>query len=213
MSSWRTAAIVAGLAVLAHPLVGNGPGPDTRYEYSASTVDVTDDETVELLYEHPAVRYGTGQQVETVRTAANGTVVRRESAVDDDLLALTDRTYLADDVGDRYYRLDARVTDGQFRLDAEAVSAATVAAELAVDPDATPRTVQRALDGETTASTRVDATVVDTAGGYRLVRVVDQRQVPDPFAVPKVLAYALAVVAVVAAAVGREESDSRKRQS
>jgi hypothetical protein len=190
-------AVAFGLALLAHPVVGNGPGPDERYAYSTERVDVANDEAVEVMYHHPAVAYGTGERVEAVHRAANETVRRSASAVSSDLRSLVDVQYLADDVGDQYYRLDAAVTDETYRLRATPVSAATVAAALAVDRDGAEPTIRAVLDDTATARERVNATLVDSDDGYRLVWPSESRRVPDPLAPVKVVGYGLGIALVV----------------
>ncbi len=200
-------AALLGLLLLAQPVVGDGPGPDPRYTYEATPVDLDDAEAVETLYHHPAVAYAVGTGSEAVRVAVNGTYARPSSAVPPDLRRLSAVDYLADDVDDRYYRVDARTVGDEFRIDATRVEDRAVAEGLAVPPGAAPEPVRAALDGRATDPRRVNATLVDTEGGYALVRVVGSEQVPDPLAVPKVAAYAVGVVTLVLAGLDLRDVD------
>lgn len=206
MPSTRTViTLLAGLALLAHPVVGNGPGPETRYTYEPTTVDRSDDEAVEVLYELPEVSYGVGTQIDAVREAVNSTYRRPASAVSERVRALTDVQYLADDAGDQYYRVQAAVADDTFELDATPVSPGVVATALAVEPGAAPEAIRDALDERHTAATKENATLVVQENGYTLVRVVETETVPDPLAIPKLIGYALGVVLVTFGLVtGRE---------
>lgn len=189
--------IVVGVAVLTQPVVGNGPGPDRRYTYAGTEVNLTNDEAVEALYAHSMVEYGTGETLRPVREATNETVSRPLAAVPDPVRELTRVKFLADDVGDQYYRLDARVDGNQFRLDATRVSERAVAEELAVRPQDAPRTIRDALDGNESTFERVNATLVRTDGRYVLVRAVKTELVPDPYVLVKVPAYAVGLALVV----------------
>ena len=203
MPSRRILLVLAGLAVLTQPVVGNGPGPDIDYTYEVTPVTLDDDESVAVLYEHPEVLYGTGGQVDFARDAVNETVVR-PSTVTDSLRTLTDTPYLADDVNDQYYRVDARITDGQFRLDTTPVSAREVASALAIDRSDAPPAITQALDGKTTVQRATNATLVTDGEEYTMVYVGDTESNPDPLAVLKVFAYALAIVAIVLGLTGRD---------
>lgn len=206
-SARTVVAFLVGVALLLQPVVGNGPGPDARYGYETTRVDLSNDETVEEMYRLSAVAYGTSERVEAVRAAANGTFARSESAVDPYVEDLTDARYVADDVRDRYYRVDARVTDGRFRLDATPVSAAEVARDLAVEADDAAPVVRDVLDGRTTASRRADATLVADDGRYLLVWVAVAERHSDPLVIPKVLGYALGVTLVVGSLTAARHRD------
>jgi len=195
------AGLLLGCLLLAHPLVGNGPGADTRYDYATTELDLADDEAVEDLYHHPTVDYGTEATLDAVRTALDERVTRPESATSSSLRELRDRRYVADDVRDRYYRVNASVADGQFRLRAETVSADAVARALAVETDAAPAAVRDAFAGDRTAPRRADATVIARNGSYVLVRPTETRRVADPYVVPKVIGYAVGVALVIGAIV------------
>ena len=49
-STKQLVGLLIRLLTLIHPLVGNGPGPDTQYSYSVTDVNLTNGETVENLY-------------------------------------------------------------------------------------------------------------------------------------------------------------------
>ncbi|MBP1955614.1 hypothetical protein J2752_002537 [Halarchaeum rubridurum] len=198
MVSARTAVVfLVGLAILCQPVVGDAPGLEDRYTYGATPLALDDGETVATLHHHPAVGYGVDDQLDAVHRAANDTVTRPADAVPPDVARLTSLRYLADDPADRYYRLDARVTDGTFRLNATSVSARAVAADLAVAPADAPAPMRDALDGNATSGQEYPAAVLRTDDGYALVRVVATERVPDPYTVPKIAAYGFAVALLV----------------
>lgn len=184
-----------------HPVVGNGPGPDTRYSYSVTEVDLEDNETVENLYRAPSVTYGTGSQVEIVRDARNETLTRPKSTLESTVIDLTNVRYLADDVHDHYYRVHASVANGTFQLRATRVSARTVAKNVSVTPEEADPVIRNVLDGQQTVSKRVNATVVRQDDRYLLVRPVETKRVSDPFAVVKITGYALGIALIIGALV------------
>ncbi|WP_435096432.1 hypothetical protein [Halarchaeum sp. P4] len=209
MVSTRTLlALLVGLAILTQPVVGDPPGLDTQYTYETTPVTLEDGEAVESLYHLSAVSYGVDAQVEVTRQAANESVSRPVGDVPPEVERLTDYRFLADDAGDQYYRVDARVADGTFHVNATRVSPRDVAAALAVAPADAPTPVRDALAGDTTSRERVGATLVDTEDGYVLVRVAGTTQVADPLTIPKLAAYALGVSLLVWAALAlyRERS-------
>ncbi|QLC34322.1 hypothetical protein EFA46_008920 [Halarchaeum sp. CBA1220] len=211
MVSARTLlALLVGLAILTHPIVGDAPGLDTQYTYEATPVDLDDGETVQSLYHLPEVAYGVASQKTAVEQAANDTVTRPVSDVPPEVERLTDVRFLADDVGDRYYRVDARIDGDTFTLDATAVDARTVAAALAVAPADAPAVVRDALDGNATSSEELPATLVRTDGGYVLVRATGTTQVADPLTIPKLALYAVGISLLVWAALAfyRERSET-----
>lgn len=200
-SKWVLAGLVVGCLLLAHPLVGNGPGADTRYSYSTTEIDLTNSERVEALYHVPSVTYGTGTQVHAVMEARNSTYTRLKSAVSPKLRDLVDTWYLADDVHDQYYRVDAYVTDGEFRLRSGTVTENQIVEEIAVNPATADPVVWEILDGQRTASKRVNATVVKRDGHYLLIRPTQTNRVSDPLAIVKVAGYALGIALVIGALV------------
>lgn len=184
-----------------HPVVGNGPGPDTQYSYSVTEIDVTDNETVGDLYRTPGVTYGFGSQVELVREARNETLTRPKSSLEPRVLDLIDVRYLADDVHDHYYRIHASVTNDTFQLEAARVSAKVVAKNVAVRPNEVDSVIRKVLNGQHTASKRVNATVVRQDDRYLLVRPVETKRISDPFAVVKIAGYALGIALIIGALV------------
>jgi hypothetical protein len=204
--------LLIGVLLVMHPVVGNGPGPDTQYSYSVTEIDVTDNETVEDLYRTPSVTYGFGSQVELVREARNETLTRPKSSLEPRVLDLTDVRYLADDVHDHYYRVNASVTNDTFQLEAARVSAKVVAKNVAVRPDEANPVIRNALNGQQTASKRVNATVVRQDDRYLLIRPVETKRVSDPFAAVKIAGYVLGIVLIIGALVSlfhRNEANSK----
>jgi len=202
MASRRTLlALLIGAVVLAQPIYGVGPGPETQYQYKATPVDFSDHESVGAMYELPAVEYGTGVQLEAVRQAANATVSYDIEDVPPDLRTLTDARFLADDFEDQYYRVDTRIGNGTVRLNATPVTASVVADELALAPDRAPDPIQRVVDGETMSRSEAPPTLVATDDRLLVVQPVESEQVPDPYAIPKLVAYALAFALILWALV------------
>lgn len=193
--------LLIGVLVIMHPVVGNGPGPDTRYSYSATEVNVTDNETVEKLYRSPSVTYGSGRQVEIVRNARNKTLTRPKSMLEPEIMDLIDVRYLADDVYDHYYRIDASITNNTFQLRVARVSANTVAKDVAVTPEEANPVIRKVLDGQQTVSKRVNATVVRQDNRYLLVGPVETKRVSDPLTVVKITGYALGIALIIGALV------------
>lgn len=211
-SKKELAGILVGLLLVMHPVVGNGPGPDTQYSYSVTEVNLTNEESVENLYRAPNVTYGFGRQVEIVRDATNETLTRPQSGIEPRVLDLTDSRYLADDVHDRYYHIHASVTNDTFQLRAAGVSAKAVASNVAVGPEEAQPVVRQVLAGQQQVAERVNATVVRKADQYLLIRPVETKRVSDPFAVVKVAGYALGITLIIGALVslfGRNEVDSK----
>jgi hypothetical protein len=211
-SKKELAGILLGLLLVMHPVVGNGPGPDTQYSYSVTEVNLTNDEAVENLYRTSNVTYGFGRQVEIVRDATNETLTRPQSGLEPKVLALTDSRYLADDVHDRYYHIHASVTNDTFQLRAVGVSAKAVASNVAVRPEEAQPVVRKVLAGQQQVAERVNATVVRKDDQYLLVRPVETKRVSDPFAVVKIAGYALGIALIIGALVslfGRNEADSK----
>jgi hypothetical protein len=211
-SKKELAGILVGLLLVMHPVVGNGPGPDTQYSYSVTEVNLTNEESVENLYRTPNVTYGFGRQVEIVRDATNETLTRPQSGLEPKVLALTDSRYLADDVHDRYYHIQASVTNDTFQLRAVGVSAKAVASNVAVRPEEAQPVVRKVLAGQQQVAERVNATVVRKDDQYLLVRPVETKRVSDPFAVVKIAGYALGIALIIGALVslfGRNEADSK----
>ncbi|GGN20039.1 hypothetical protein [Halarchaeum nitratireducens] len=198
MVSARTLlALLVGLAILTQPVVGDPPGLDTQYTYGATPFGADDGEAVHSLYHLPAVGYGVDSQLTVVRQAANDTVTRPVDEVPPEVERLTEVRFLADDRGDQYYRLDARIDGETFTLNATPVSARAVAADLAVAPADAPAPIRDALDGNATSRQSYPAAVLRTDDGYALVRTVATERVPDPYTVPKIAAYGFAVALVV----------------
>jgi hypothetical protein len=193
--------LLIGVLLVMHPVVGNGPGPDTQYSYSVAEIDFADKERVEELYRTPNVTYGFGSQVELVREARNGTLTRPTSSLEPRVLDLIDVRYLADDVHDHYYRIHASVTNDTFQLQAARVSGEVVAKHVAVSPDEADPVIRKVLDGQQTASKRVNATVVRQDDRYLLVRPVETKRVSDPFAVVKIAGYALGIALIIGSLV------------
>ncbi|GAA0302506.1 hypothetical protein GCM10009066_15720 [Halarchaeum salinum] len=196
--SARTAVVfLVGLAILTQPIVGDAPGLEDSYTYGATPLALDDGETVATLHHHPAVGYGVADQLELVHRAANDTVSQPVDAVSPAVERMTSFRYLADDPGDQYYRINARVANGTITLDATPVSARTVAEDLAIAPADAAAPVRDALDGNATSHTKYPAALVRTDGGYALVRVVATERVPEPYIVPKIAAYGFAVALLV----------------
>jgi hypothetical protein len=187
-----------GLALLAHPLVLGGPGPVTEYEYTATDLELTDDESVETLYHLPGVTYGRGPDTEAVRAADEEPFVRPVTALDPAVRNLTGSRFLADDPGDRYYRVDARADGETFRLNASVVPAEAVAQAFAVDPGNASAIVRDVLAGRLQHARQVPPAVVHRGGtDYTLVRVTDTVRVQDPLAIPKLAAFGAGLAALV----------------
>lgn len=152
---------------------------------------------VESMYSLPAVAYGTGPKVEMTRNAVNTTVSRPEGAISGALRSMTDGQFLADDAEDQYYRVDARMTNGTFKLDAIPVSPRIVVEELAIAPEKAQMPIQETMNGKTTHSRRIPATLVAKDDRFLLVQPVETELVPDPLLVPKLIAYALGMALIV----------------
>lgn len=211
-SKKELAGILLGVLLVMHPVVGTGPGPDTQYSYSVTEVNLTNGESVEILYRSPNVTYGFGRQVEIIQNATNKTLTRPQSGLEPAVLDLADSRYLADDVHDRYYQIRASVTKDTFQLRATGISAKTVARNLAVRPEEAHPVVRKVLDGQQWVAERVNATVVREDGQYLLVRPVETKRVWDPFAVVKIAGYALGIALIIGALVslfGRNKRDSK----
>lgn len=193
--------LLIGVLLVMHPVVGNGPGPETQYSYSVTEINFANKESVEELYRTPNVTYGFGSQVELVREARNKTLTRPKSSLEPRVLDLIDVQYLADDVHDHYYRIHASVTNDTFRLQAARVSADIVAKHVAVRPDEADPVIRKVLDGQQTASKRVNATVVRQDDRYLLVQLVETKRVSDPFAVVKIAGYALGIALIIGSLV------------
>jgi hypothetical protein len=194
-------AFLIGVAVLVQPVVGNGPGPDPQYTYEVTPVSLSNDEMVESMYSLPEVAYSTGPKVEVTRNAVNTTVSRPEGTIDAALRSMTDVQFLADDVDDQYYRIDARITNGTFRLDATPVSARRVAEELVIAPENAHPLIQESMDGKTKHFRRVHATLVAKDDRFLLVQSVETELVPDPLVVAKLIVYTLGMSLIVWAVV------------
>jgi len=194
-------ALLLGMAILTQPILGNGPGPDTEYTYQVTPLDFSDNEAVESLYNHPEVVYGTNEQLDVTRNAANETFSRPEDAVSDAVRDLVDGRFLADDFGDQYYRLDGRIENGTFELDSDSVSARTVAVALAKSPENASQPIAAAVTADRTSDTRVAGAVVRTDDDFVIVYPTESRPVSDPYAVPKIISYALAVSFIIWAGV------------
>lgn len=190
-------AFLVGFVLLVHPVVGNGPGSDTQYTYEITPVNISDNESVETMYHLPTVIYGTDSRVRMTRTAANTTVSRPKETISPALRGLFDVQFLADDTKDQYYRVDARIVDDEFRLDATPVSARTVAEELAVTPDTTPTTIREILNGEPAHFHRISSTLVAKDDRFLLVEPANTECVADPLAVPKLTGYAFGAALVI----------------
>ena len=194
-------ALLLGMAILTQPILGNGPGPDMEYTYQVTPLDFSDNEAVEDLYNHPEVVYGTNEQLDVTRNAANETFSRPEDAVSDAVRDLVDGRFLADDFEDQYYRLDGRIENGTFELDSDSVSARTVAVALAKSPENASQPIAAAVTADRTSDTRVAGAVVRTDDDFVIVYPTESRPVSDPYAVPKIISYALAVSFIIWAGV------------
>ncbi|MFB6171592.1 MAG: hypothetical protein ABEJ23_03595 [Haloarculaceae archaeon] len=202
MPSRRVAlALLVGVLLLAQPVVGNGPGQDVRYTYAVTQVSVGSGEAVETMYHLPAVAYGTGSQLAAVRAAANDTYTRPVEAVDPAVRALTDRRFVADDAGDQYYQVEARVVNGTFELRARRAPPRDVAAALAVSPREAPPAVQDALNGDVQSPRKDPVTLVRSGDRFLLVRPVATEHVPDPLTLPKLFGYAVGIALLTWAAL------------
>jgi hypothetical protein len=208
LSSRTFLAFLIGFVVLIHPVVGNGPGPDPQYTYEVTPINLSNDETVEAMYSLPAVAYGVGPQIEITKNAVNTTVSRPEGMIGHELRSMTDVQFLSDDAGDQYYRIDARVTNGTFKLDATPVSARMVAEELVIAPKEAPTLVQEVMNGTMTHWTKVPATLVAKGDRLLLVEPVETERVSDPWAVPKLIGYTLGVALILWAVVTASASET-----
>jgi hypothetical protein len=193
-----------GLALLSAPLAAGGLGPQTVYTYEPRPVDRSNGETVETLYDLPGVAYGTGAPLRLTReAAANGTVERDAEAVAPAVRNLTRYRFVADDLADRYYRVDARTEEGRFVLDAARADTAAVVDAFAVAPDEAPRPIRRAFaDGPLTSPRRVNTTLVGGSGDTTLVVRTESERASDPLAVPKVASLALGVALLLGGLLG-----------
>lgn len=189
--------LVIGLLLLAQPVVGNGPGPETQYTYEVEPVNLSDPGFGAPMYYHSAVAFHHTEKVMAVREATDGTVTRDAEFISEELQELTERRFQAELGGDEYYRVDARITNGTFKLDASPVSAHTVVEELGVSLTDAPKPIRNAVDGDVTSRTEAQATVVTDGDRALLVRVVDTESVPDRLAIVKIPAYALGVALVI----------------
>ena len=194
-------ALLVGLTTLTHPVIGNGPGPDTEYTYDVTPLNFSNGESVEILYNHPEVVYGTNEQLDITRNAANETVSRPEETISGPLRELLNVQFLADDSEDQYYRIDGRILNGTFILDTDPVSARTVADVLATSPENAPQPITAAMAGDRTSDIKAPATVVRMDGDFVIVHPAESNSVPDPYAIPKIVIYAIAVVLLVWAGV------------
>lgn len=195
-------ALLLGSVVFLQPVLGNGPGADTEYVYEPSTVEVNGT-TEAPLYELSAVAYASGSVTEAVWTAAeNGTYERPVSATPDAVVNLTRAAFVLDDPASQYYAVDAAVTDGRFRLTAEAVPVREVVGPLAVAPGQASAPIRDALDGAVQRPERAASTLVRDGDRYRLVVRTEAVQVSDPLTVPKLALYAVGVALLVGGLVG-----------
>ncbi|WP_435197566.1 hypothetical protein [Natronomonas sp. EA1] len=192
--------VLVGVLVLAQPVVGNGPGPETAYVYESAELDFDDSEAVEALYRHPEVQYLIDQR-DLVREAANETVERPADELTDAERALATRRFAADDHGDQYYRLRGSVENRTFRLDAERVSPRTVADALTVARLSDP-VRDAARTGQAVSRSMLATGVVETADGPVLVYEAGTTQVRDPWLYVKLPAYALGAVCLVLGLLG-----------
>lgn len=191
--------VLASLAVLAHPVVANGPGPDRATVYEGEPVETAATPPEGVLARHPSVS-GDFTLNGLVRRAANGTYHANGSAPPGatDLLNFA---FFWDDGERQYYAVDARVRQNTFLLDSRPVSAGAVAATISVPAADASGPVRRAARtgrayadyGEDTRPGRVtpDPTLVDTGAEYVLVTRA-RGTAPDRFRWGKLGAYALA---------------------
>lgn len=195
--------VLCGLLVCAHPVVADGPGPDTRYVYDSTAVspaDVDDVDTAIRADSDGAVVYG--DTADLVRRAARETVRVDAESLSSSARRLREVTFVADDVRGEHYRVDLSVEDEDAVLSARPVSGRTVLSELA-----TPRTETDGVVGDVvrTGVSRVwereAGGVVRTTDGYLVVRLVESETVPDPYRLPKLVGYAVGVAATVVGAV------------
>lgn len=197
--------LLCSLCLLAQPVVGNGPGPDSQTVYTGEPVAPETEAVGGVLALHPGVN-GDFIITGTVRRAANGTFERPAENVSGNLRALTDAEFYWDNRGQQYYAVNATVSDGIFRLRAEAVPARQVAEGLAVPVAEVSEPVARAarssnhravVDRDRTAPVDPDPTLVATGGGYVFVtRSLEPAR--DPYRAAKLGLYALAGSGMVA---------------
>jgi hypothetical protein len=189
--------------ILAQPVVGNGPGPETQYTYEVEPIDLSNDESVEIMFEHPAVAYQRSSTVRVVRNAPTETFAEDAEIIAPELRDLTERRFFADDSGDQYYRVDARSTNGTFELDASPVSARVLVEELGVPLADAPEPIREAVEGDVRSRTKSAPAIVTDGDRALLVRVVDTESVPDKLALVKIPAYAVGVALVIYAGLSR----------
>jgi hypothetical protein len=194
-----------GLLILAQPVVGNGPGPETQYTYEVELINLSNDESVEVLFEHPAVAYQRSSTVRVVRNGVNETFSQDSEIIAPELRDLIDRRFFADDDGDQYYRVDARITNGTFKLDATPVSERAVVDELGIPLSDASSPIRVAVDGDVTSLENAEPTIVADEDRALLVRIADTESVPDRLAIVKIPAYALGVALVIYAGIKLRE--------
>lgn len=197
--------LLCSLCLLAQPVVGDGPGPDSQTVYTGEPIDIETEATAGELALHPGVN-GDFIITGTVRQAANRTVERSAADVSGNLRALTEASFYWDNAASQYYAVDATLADGIYRLSAEPVPAQEVAQELAVPAAEVSGPVARAarsddhravVDRGRTTSVDPDPTLVATDEGYVLVtRSLELAR--DPFRTAKLGLYALAGSGMVA---------------
>jgi hypothetical protein len=118
---------------------------------------------------------------------------------------LIDRRFFADDDGDQYYRVDARITNGTFKLDATPVSERAVVDELGIPLSDASSPIRVAVDGDVTSLENAEPTIVADEDRALLVRIADTESVPDRLAIVKIPAYALGVALVIYAGIKLRE--------
>jgi len=202
MRSYRNAVFaVFAVLLLLQPVVGSGPGPEAEYTHNVTEINLANHESVEIMFEHPDVAYQLSDTNALVEEATNSTVRLDPNTLSRDFQLLTDYRFLADDVHDQYYRVDARVTNGSYLLDATAVSEQSVAAELAIPLAEAEKPIRDAVEGDLTSQSKAPATIVVQNHEYLLVWVTATNQVPDRLAPVKILAYAIAISLLVFVAI------------
>jgi hypothetical protein len=200
--------VLCSLCLLLHPVVGNGPGPDSQTVYTGDPIDLETEAEAGELALHPAVN---GDFIVTgaVRTATDGTTEAPAANVSGNLRSLTDARFHWDGDGGQYYRVNATVREGTYRLHAEPVPARAVAAALAVPADEARRPVARAarsgnnraiVDEGRTTPVSDEPTLVATDDGYVFVTRALQ-PAPDRFRLVKLGGYALAGAGIVLGAL------------
>jgi hypothetical protein len=197
--------VLASLAVLAHPVVANGPGPDRATVYEGEPVDTAATPPEGILARHPAVS-GDFTVSGLVRRAANGTY-RANGSAPPGATDLLNFEFFWDDGGGQYYAVDARIRGNTFLLDSRPVNADEVAATVAVPAADASGPVRRAARtgrayadyGGDRRAERVapDPTLVDTEAGYVLVTRA-RGTAPDRFRWAKLGAYGVAGLAGLA---------------